>query len=121
MLRMLLRVWRFASLVVITVSSHLFRLWAGLRAKQLRLWAQENLHASVYGGVVGRSAPLCAAVVSMGFTVAEVEDEPHTAVSFDFSKCYDTLPVQDVIEAARRIGVPRGVTCALNSWYRQHR
>eukprot|EP00971_Amphidinium_carterae_P349220 6490906-Amphidinium_carterae.1 len=105
---------------LITVTSHVYRLWSSYRVRCLSDWVARTVDPLVFGGVKGRSSIMCSAIQSMLFTRAEKRGDGFTGLSFDCTKCFDSLPVQDLVAVAVKMGLPAALGNALLSWYSRH-
>eukprot|EP00971_Amphidinium_carterae_P329237 6461558-Amphidinium_carterae.1 len=106
---------------LITITSHLYRLWSGKRMSQLSEWLSVYVHPGIYGGVKGKSCQMAAMLHALNWEVAAGEEKPSTQVHFDFSKCFDSLSPVSLCELLQHCGIPKGVVQALRGWYSQHR
>eukprot|EP00971_Amphidinium_carterae_P091640 1814310-Amphidinium_carterae.1 len=106
---------------LITITSHMYRLWSGLRMRQLSKWLAGYVHPGIFGGVQGKSAQLAAMVHALNWEIAEQQKLPCTQVHFDFSKCFDSLSPTSLCELLAHCGVPRGVVTAVRGWYAVHK
>eukprot|EP00971_Amphidinium_carterae_P351896 6492327-Amphidinium_carterae.1 len=106
---------------LITITSHMYRLWSGLRMRQMSQWLAGYVHEGTFGGVRGKSAQLAAMVHALNWEIAEQQNCPCTQVHFDFSKCFDCLSPKSLCELLDYCGVPSWVVTALRGWYQVHR
>eukprot|EP00971_Amphidinium_carterae_P029207 574875-Amphidinium_carterae.1 len=98
---------------LITITSHLYRLWSGKRMNQLSAWLSEYVHPGIYGGVTGKSCQMAAMLHALNWEVAASEEKPCTQIHFDFSKCFDSLSPESLCDLMQHCGVARGVVRAL--------
>ena len=105
---------------LISLTSHVYRAWSSLRASQLSGWLSRVVGPGVYGGVRGKSARMASVLDAMRWEESAVDANPLFAVYLDFSKCFDTIGVADVVGCACELGLSPRVATALKGWYRQH-
>ena len=106
---------------LISVTSHLYRAWGGLRAKQIgKCWLSAISPSGLFGGVPKKSAEDGAHTSSFWWDQASVMDLPLWSISMDASKCFDSIAPASIIEIATRLGAPRKPLLALANWYAVH-
>ena len=94
------------------------RTWASLRSLQLQEWMVSVIGTGVVGGVPKRSAMTYAAERDVQQTFCARESIPFGEVSFDFSKCFDMLPRDLLIDYAIHRGMPLGIANSLRRFLR---
>ena len=93
---------------LISVTSHLYRAWGGLRAKQIgKIWLAKISPEGLFGGVPKKSAEDAAHTSSFWWDQASVMDIPLWSISMDASKCFDSIAPASIIEIATRLGAPK--------------
>ena len=106
---------------LISVTSHLYRAWGGLRARQIgKIWLAKISPEGLFGGVPKKSAEDAAHTSSFWWDQASVMNIPLWSISMDASKCFDSIAPASIIEIATRLGAPRKPLLALASWYVTH-
>ena len=94
---------------LLTIESILTRCWSSLRAAQLVPWLQEVAGAGVIGALAGRSATRTATRRDLQRLVCEREEICWGEVSFDMTKCFDSLPRNRLVEVAVARGMPKNL------------
>ena len=106
---------------LISLSSHVYRLWSSLRTSQISAaWLTHVVGPGVYGGIRGKSSRMASVLDTMRWEESAADAVAHYSVYLDFSKCFDTIGVRDVLRCARGLGFSERVATALEAWYRQH-
>ena len=104
---------------LISIESILVRIWASVRFHQLLPWVQNFLGTGIIGGLPGKEALVEAASRDAERAVSDNEYMPYGELSFDFAKCYDTLPRSLLIQLALCLGLPRRIGGALERFLNQ--
>ena len=87
------------------------------RAAQLaEEWLPMVVGPSVLGGISGRSCKLASRWEDLLWDAAEAAGRPCISTFCDASKCFDNLPLEDVWELARSLGMPGEVLGPLSKW-----
>ena len=101
---------------MISVSSHVYRIQASLRADQLATWASSVIPKKVHGGVRNRSAAKASHQESLQWDVQAAADAPWMSAFCDASKCFDLLRYQDLQKVMAALGIDGVFLQALRSW-----
>ena len=101
---------------LIAVENLLVRCWATCRAQSLMPWLKRVIGDGVIGGVAGRAAMPVAASRDLARTLCRARSVAWGEVSYDFSKCFDTLPRALLLDLAEAKGMPRAVVRAIAAW-----
>ena len=102
---------------LIALTSMVFRVWSSARAAQLaEEWLPMVVGPSVLGGISGRSCKLASGWEDILWDAAEADGRPCISTFCDASKCFDNLPLEDVWELARSLGMPGEVLGPLSKW-----
>ena len=88
----------------IVLLSTVYRVWAAVRAAQMRCWLKQCGVLAPTGPE--RSAEGLAYSLALEILVAQAEEERLAGVAYDWSKCYDRLPLRLLREVAEAAGVP---------------
>ena len=106
---------------MISINSHVQRLWAGIRAAQLgQQWLRAVAPPGLCGGVRGRSATSSSHAFSLSWDLAMIRSVPLWGVILDASKCFDSLAVASVCAIAEKLGVDAVLLSAISRWYLGH-
>ena len=106
---------------MIAITSHVYRVWAGLRTQQLNEhWLHLVASRCTYGGLPGRSAVQAAALDSLTWDLSETTQTPIYSAYLDSSRCFDTLKYDDLVNCALALGASPRIMTALLSWYKSH-
>ena len=101
---------------LIAVKSLPIRCWATARAVGLMPWLEYVIGKGVIGGVRGRHSMRTAAARDCVRTFCFARQVAWGEVSFDFSRCFDTLPRGLLLSLAVAKGFPRWLAQAVERW-----
>ena len=104
---------------LISVESNVVRAWSSLRFRQLIPWLQGVLSAEVLGGITGRQALVCAGARDLQRTMCDLDSLPYGEVSFDWARCFDSLPKGLLVDLAVHLGMPLEIGDALRRYLYQ--
>ncbi|CAE7832127.1 unnamed protein product [Symbiodinium sp. CCMP2592] len=104
----------------ISLASHIYRLWAGVRFKQLRPWMDSWIPDSLRGGVHGRDT------TDIYYHLALDIEHSHSrntlfGILFDFQKCFDNIPWSIEEGLLRDLGLPPQVSKSMYYFARHTR
>ena len=105
----------------ITILSCLYRTWSAIRHQDLsKSWQQAWIPAGAYGVKSSKSADILTY-----HTCCDIESAIRSrllpgGLSYDFEKCFDSIPCQLAINILRMRGCDSKVCVALDSFYSQH-
>ena len=106
---------------MISISSHIHRTWASLRAAQAtRGWLVHVVRGHTFAGLPGKSAKDATLQDAMEWDMAKLEEKDMFAAYLDCSKCFDTLKPCDLLAVAWRMGLSERLCRALQQWYEGH-
>ena len=107
---------------ILSIASHVYRLWATYRARQLsRHWLVHILDADVYGGLPFRSARVAATAESLAWDAAALRSQSWQTLYLDASKCFDHLRWSDILRFAVQLGCPQQLIAAVCNWLAGHK
>ena len=106
---------------MIAITSHLYRLWSGLRTQLNENWIQHVATTCTYGGLPGRSAVQASAVDSLIWDISAATEKPLYSAYLDSSRCFDCLKYDDLVNCALALGASPRVMTALLSWHKAHK
>ena len=92
------------------------RAWSSLRFRQLIPWLQKVLSEDVLGGITGRQAIVTAGARDLQRAVCDMESLPYGEVSFDWARCFDSLPKGLLVDLAVHLGMPSEIGDALRRY-----
>ena len=99
---------------ILTICSHLYRIWAAIRLGDISAWSDSWLDPGMYAGAGGRSASEASWLLSFEVEKAKACEEPISALSIDIFKCFDQVCRPILYSILQRLGAPVGV---LAGWY----
>ena len=79
-------------------------------SQQLAPWVIQMTGAGVIGGIAGKSSTQTAAWRDLQRLICEREEIPWGEISFDMTKCFDSLPRASLVGVALRRGMPEAHT-----------
>ena len=94
-----------------------YRLWAGLRLKDLLLWQERWIHPGAAAFRPKFSTEQPATTVALAIEGAAVQGMPLLGVSLDYVKCFDSIPQGILYHIVETQGMDRGVLRALRGMY----
>ena len=107
---------------LIGISSHVYRLWSGFRAKQANVcWIPRLVSDCNFGGIPKRSAKQASLLDTLAWEEANRCDVPYFGAYVDCSKCFDTLKYNDLVRISRALGLSERILTPLHAWYRSNR
>ena len=101
----------------ITVASAVYRLWAGLRLKDLLPWQELWIHPGAAAFRPKFSTEQPATTVALAIEAAFAQGLPLLGVSLDYVKCFDSIPQGILYYIVETQGMDRGVLRALRGMY----
>ena len=99
---------------LITVEALLLRTWASARAHQTMDWLLGVVGPGVVGALHARSGVDSAGEKDAFRLLCELRGAPFAGLSFDSSKCFDSLDDQALVQVAIDKGFPVAVADALS-------
>jgi len=102
----------------ITILPLIYRAWAKIRARQLKVWLEE--HTTLLVGN-RQEAEYQAAVLATTLALGKATGEEAGAVCVDFAKAYDTLDLDYLEQARRKAGVSQQILGPAFAMYRAKR
>ena len=103
----------------ITVTSIIYRLWAGIRVRQSAAWQAQWLHKGQHGGRPGHSTSEALVGVTLAFEKAILNGEPLTGIAIDLAKAFDNVPQEIMFEVLRAFGADSGLLQGMRAMYEQ--
>ena len=105
----------------LTILSSIYRLWASARHDQLCVkWLPKWKSSKTFGLKDSHAADALAFQTCLQ-TQINIHNKLYTSgLSYDMQKCFDTIPIQLVIQVFNHRGADSKVVKALNGFYSQH-
>ena len=95
---------------VISIASHVYRIWSSCRATQLNQhWVPHVAPEEVFGGRPELAARTASIAESLAWDTALRLQTGWASVYVDSSKCFDMMQHPDVLYFAEIMGCPRGI------------
>ena len=106
---------------VISIASHVYRIWSSCRATQLNQhWVPHVAPEEVYGGRPELAARTASIAESLAWDTALRLQTGWASIYVDSSKCLDVMQYPDILFFAEAMGCPRGILRAARSWLALH-
>lgn len=101
----------------ITVLTALWRLWSGIRYRQLHKWQEEWVHPSLTGSRPGRECRETSFTVALLIEMARTAGLEVQGTQLDYTKCFDLLVRDILFPLAAKYGLPAAVLGPMRSFY----
>ena len=105
----------------IGLTPRIYRLWTACRQPLLREWRRQRPMQWVWGLQRGRSAPDAAWIAALAGECAKAGGKEAGGLLLDCRQCYERVPLDCVLTAARAEGFPMGVATMALRQYRAPR
>ena len=106
---------------LIGITSHVYRVWSGLRAMQANnFWISHLIGDCSYGGIPKRSAKQASFADALTWEETHHSGSAYFAAYVDASKCFDNLRYSDLIRVSRALGLSERILAPLEYWYQHH-
>ena len=97
----------------ITVLSHCYRLWGGIRSRQLLRHVDSICPAFLFGNRPGCHAMQLWTFVQWMIEMAHLESRPLAGITADIQKAFNHIPREVMLQACLLMGMPAGI---LKAW-----
>jgi len=105
----------------ISVMPVVYRLWAATRVKGVLRWQETWLAEELHGFRPAHGAEDVWWVLAVKLEQALLSGQELSGMSLDYSKCFDRVPIEIVLEVAERCGMDAGIMRAMRAMYKQLR
>ena len=99
----------------ISVTSLIYRCWAGALAKRIAMVLEASLPEEAFGFRSCTSAQIPMAAALLRSQTAAVRDQAQYFVNYDIQKCFDSVPWDYAAASLAACGVPQGAVAALKA------
>ena len=103
----------------ISVTSVVYRMWAGFRVSQVLQWQDQWATQGIYGFRRASGTEDCFWQTALDIEHALLSGQPLFGFSLDFAKAFDRVPVDLVMHLGERAGLPQGLLRGLRGMYTQ--
>ncbi|CAE8623234.1 unnamed protein product [Polarella glacialis] len=105
----------------ITVMSVVYRVWAIRRLQNLRTWQEKWASEAQFAYRSGRSPLEPLWHLSLQIESSLLEDKPLYGISFDYSKCFDNIPHNILLNLVGSMGMASRILRPVTGMYKQLR
>jgi len=103
----------------ITVTSAIYRLWAGVRVRQSAEWQASWMHPGQHGGRERHSPADALMRISLEFEQAVLDGTEMRGVAFDLAKAFDNVPQEIMFRLLAKFGADVRIINGLRGMYQQ--
>ena len=101
----------------LTILSVIYRIWAGIRASQLRGWQETWIHRSLHGGRAGHETLDGVFETNLDIEQAQLDAKELFLLLLDYKKLFDFILQEHIWALAAIWGMPKSIIRMLRSFY----
>ena len=101
----------------LTILSVIYRIWAGIRASQLRDWQETWIHRSLHGGRAGHETLDGVFETNLDIEQAQLDAKELFLLLLDYKKFFDFILQEHIWALAAIWGMPKSIIRMLRSFY----
>ncbi len=101
----------------LTILGVTYRIWAGIRASQLRQWQETWIHPSLHGGRAGHETLDGVSETNLHIEQAQSESTPLYLLLLDYRKFFDFIITELIWRLASWWGMPEGIIILRRTFY----
>jgi hypothetical protein len=103
----------------LSVLSAIYRLWAGVRLRDVIVWQEAWIHPNAYGFRRGKGTGDAYSLLAAIVELARLRGEDLDVVGLDYVKCFDRVPQEVVLRLAMELGMDPRLCRALAGMYQE--